>query len=428
MLKHLLEKLPISRKFSIDAVWNLICFAIVGSFGILVNIIIAKYYGADVLGVFNQVFAIFVLLSQISVAGVHLAVLKYVSQFAEDRNKTDNILSAALYITFVISLLVPLGTFFLKDFAADMMESPRISTGILFGLPGLFFWALNKVYLAFHNACQRIISYSVLNALRFIFLVIYLVLFIVLDLPGERLPVIISFSEVTLFIICVVYSMRYMTFSYNPEVKRWIKELSLFGFKAAPGHILLDINTRVDVIMLGIFCSDQMVGVYSFAAMLADGYNNFPVVFRTNVNPMITQYRYSRKGDEFRLWIRKGVRLGYTLFIPMGIVVIFLFPLLMNIFRLGAGIGEGWAVFAILISGISLSAGYIPFQMILSQTGFPSYQSVYIFFVFTTNVVLNFILIPIWGMMGAALATALSAVVQVVYLKLLVAQKLNIKI
>ena len=427
-LKNLLNKLPLSRKFTIDTAWNVTCFAIVGSSGILVNIIIAKYYGAGILGVFNQVYAIFLLLSQFSVAGIHLAVLKFVSQFAGERNKTDNIISAALYITLISSLLVLSATFLLKDFAAQLLDSPRVSTGILFGLPGLFSWALNKVYLAFHNASRRIIAYSVLNALRFIFLVIYLVLVTALDLPGEMLPVIISLSEITLLFICAAYSSRYMTFSYNPEVKGWFKELSLFGFKAAPGHILLDINTRVDIIMLGIFCSDRIVGVYSFAAMLADGYNNFPILFRTNINPMITHYRYSRGAEAFQGWIIKGVRMGYSLFIPMGIAVVFLFPVIVGIFRLGAGMGEGWSVFALLIAGISFSAGYIPFQMILSQTGFPSYQSVYIFFAFITNVLFNFLLIPVWSMMGAALATALSAVVQVIYLKLLVARKLNIKI
>jgi len=44
-------------KFGRDLIWNLVAFAILGASGILLNVIIGRYYDASVLGVFNQVFA-----------------------------------------------------------------------------------------------------------------------------------------------------------------------------------------------------------------------------------------------------------------------------------------------------------------------------------------------------------------------------------
>ena len=200
------------------------------------------------------------------------------------------------------------------------------------------------------------------------------------------------------------------------------KKTPFFGSKAVIGNALADINTRVDVLILGIFTTDKIVGIYSFAAMLWDGFNQLAIVVRTNVNPIITRYRFYKKPHEFKEVINKGKKLAYKFLIPIGIVAILFYPLILFGFRFKAEFAElfhGWAVFAILISGSMISAGYLPFQMILNQIGHPGHQTLFLFFFFITNVILNIIMIPILGMYGAAVATALSFISQIFYLKVL---------
>ncbi|MEO8210818.1 MAG: polysaccharide biosynthesis C-terminal domain-containing protein, partial [bacterium] len=80
------------------------------------------------------------------------------------------------------------------------------------------------------------------------------------------------------------------------------------------------------------------------------------------------------------------------------------------------------------ISGIIASGGYLPFQLIFNQLGFPGLQSFFLFAYVMTNLILNIILVPLWGMYGSAIATALALLLQIFYLKILLKRKIQIVI
>ena len=76
------------KKFSSDLIWNYLSLAVLAASGIIINVFIANYYGAKYLGVFNQIFAIYALLSQISIGGLHYSTLKHISY---NQNNLDTI-------------------------------------------------------------------------------------------------------------------------------------------------------------------------------------------------------------------------------------------------------------------------------------------------------------------------------------------------
>jgi len=66
--------------------------------------------------------------------------------------------------------------------------------------------------------------------------------------------------------------------------------------------------------------------------------------------------------------------------------------------------------------------------MIPNQTGFPGYQSLFFFLIFLVNAAGNVLFVPLLGMTGAALGTALSFVSSVFLLKWIVRKTLRIHI
>ena len=78
---------------------------------------------------------------------------------------------------------------------------------------------------------------------------------------------------------------------------------------------------------------------------------------------------------------------------------------------------ESWPVFLILSLGVGISAGYIPFTNLLQQSGLPGRQSILLVGMTITNISLNILLIPIFGIKGAALATAISWASLIYYLR-----------
>ncbi|MBL7053953.1 oligosaccharide flippase family protein [Patescibacteria group bacterium] len=428
MLKKILNKIPTSQKFNIDVSWNILSFVIMGIIGILLNIIIAKFYNTSVLGVFNQVYAFFIFFSQLSVAGIHLSVLKNVSQFHTDYNKKNIIFSSSLYLTIIISFLISISVFWLKDFIGILLNSPSVSIGIYYGLPGLFFLAINKIYLSFYNACRKMKFYASINIIRFCLLLLSLILFIYLKIDVNKLPVIFSLAEGITFVILFIYSIKFIKYSFSKKIIQWIIKHIKFGVKGLLGHALLDLNTRTDIIMLGFFVSDSTVGIYSLAAILAEGFDQLTAAFKININPLLARYKFKKTKQALKSLISSGRNLTYKIMFPIGVLSIFLFPLMLSLLKIKTEFSKAWPIFSILILFQIICVGYAPFRMLLTQTGFPGYQTFFVSLFFISNIILNLILIPVFGMYGAAIATGTSFILGILYLKIFTWKKLKIKI
>ena len=80
-----------------------------------------------------------------------------------------------------------------------------------------------------------------------------------------------------------------------------------------------------------------------------------------------------------------------------------------------------------MIGGLA-SCGYLPFKMIFNQAGKPGIQTLLYTLICMTNIVFNLLLIPFFGIWGAATATALSYAGQAIFIKHLAAKRINLRI
>ncbi len=405
-----------SKKFNVDIIWNTGSFVIMAVVGLLLNIIIAKKYGADTLGVFSQVYAIYLLLSQLSVSGIHLSILKITAQYVgESESVKESFSSALLLVVFTAGLTTTL-IYLVKDVFDQILSSSGVSTGLMLALPGLFLFSLNKTFLALLNGLRHMKAYAVFQGLRSLLILTSLLVTISFHIAGPNIPVIFSVSEGLLFLLQLPLLVRWLSFRFSRSNIKWIKVHWDFGTKAMLGNLLLDVNSRVDVLLLGFLSSDILVGVYSFASMLADGFSQLLVVVRAIVNPIMTQALHENGKLALQSIMQRGKKITYLFFIPIGVFAILGYPIL-NLLGLDPAFNQSWLVFSILILGVLLCSGYMPFQMVFNQMGHPWHQTVFLTLFFFTNVMLNLIFIPIFGINGSAIATSLAFVLQVFYLK-----------
>lgn len=253
-------------------------------------------------------------------------------------------------------------------------------------------------------------------------------LFVLISLKVESKYCISIFfvAEFLLLILLVLYTRK--SFTKGNLSKSWIIVHFQHGYKSAIGSILIDVNTRVDVLMLGFLTNEKMVGIYSFASMLIDGFNQLPIVFRTIINPYITEKYFSHNTVGLRKQICWGRNLTYKLLLPLGVLAIILYPFALKVLGFYNDYFLSIVPFTILMLGALISIGYAPFLMIFNQTGFPGTQSVLYFLIFITNVIFNAILIPFFGINGAAIATAISFALSMYFIKYLSNKKLQISI
>ena len=185
------------------------------------------------------------------------------------------------------------------------------------------------------------------------------------------------------------------------------------------------LNSSADILLLGLLRSDAEVGIYRVAVQLANlvifGLGAINMV----LHPHIAALHSEGKREELQRLTVLSARVIFVLALPP--VLIFLFFggwLITTIF------GESYApasmALGILAVGQLVNAGMGSVGALLNMTGHERDTARGMFAAFAVNIVLNLLLIPQFGIEGAATATAVAFVLWNVILWRLVWKRLRI--
>lgn len=410
-----------------DLIWNVGSLAILGVSGILLNVLIGAYYDAATLGVFNQVMAVYVFFSQVSVGGIDRSALKVVAQHGHDERQRFDIFIGALLPTCLMSVIVS-GLFFASRNAfAEFWQSPGVADGIAAATPGLFFFALNKVLLGVVNGFERMRSFAVFQSLRYLLILLGLWIGLQTGKPGAELPYVFTFAEQWLFLALAIDALIQHRGKPGGQLRHWARSHFDYGVRSLLSGVMLELNARVDIFMLGFYLDDRAVGIYSFAGMFAEGLFQLVTVLQNIYNPQLAKVTHAKDHEGLHRLIREGRRLAVPLIVGVGAVAIALYPTIVRLMTNKPEFLESWAPFAWLACGVIVSSPFLPFGQILLMAGFPGSHTLYMGFTVVMNVIGNALLIPIVGLSGAAAATAISFLGSIFVLKLLVRRKLAYK-
>jgi O-antigen/teichoic acid export membrane protein len=418
----------IKSKFAVDSFFNLMSVILLGICGLLLNFTIARKYGAQTLGVFNEVYAFYIIFSQFAALGVQVSSLKHIAQFSESSEQCKNIFSGAFIIVVVSSSLVSAVLYYSRFLIAGVFGSPEIATGILWVIPGLWCFSINKLFMNVLNGLRRMKEYAVFSSIRYLSMLLVLFVSVEVALEGEKLSVIFTVSECFLFILLVLYCRKLFFFASFSQIQDWIKRHLSFGSRSMIGGITADMNTRIDVIILGYFTSERIVGIYSFAATIIEGLGQIPYIFKQNIDPIIAKLAYEKRFQEIKRIVKKGSVWAFYGMLMLGIVLVSGYQYAIGFITDNPDFRQSWPVFCILMAGVIVQSSYMPFSGILVQSGFPFLQTIHLVSFTLTNITLNMLFVPLWGMVGSAIALSLSLALFVVYLKVLTFRALKIAI
>lgn len=417
------------RRFDQALVWNVGSLVVLGVSGILLNVLIGRLYDEATLGVFNQALAAYIFFSQLAVGGVNSSVLRAIAERREDRERVTSVIVGGVALTACLAAGTTLLYWFASGLVAGWLDSPDTATGIVASAPGLFFFALNKIGLSVVNGVQRMRAFAVYTALRYFLILVALLGFLLFDTErrhGAQLAFVFTFSEGVLFLFLTVEVLRQIARPIAPAWREWVRSHLSYGAKSMASGVLLELNARVDVLMIGHFMSDAFVGIYTVAAMIAEGVYQLLIVLQNMYNPILARELAAKRFGELLATIRKARVRTYAAMLGVGAVAVLLYPHVVRIMMGDGGAAnaldysQSWAPFAWLMLGIWLASGYIPFAQTLLMANQPAWHTLYMVLTVLFNVIGNWILIPLWGLPGAAISTANSMFLSVFVLKALV--------
>ncbi|GIV26461.1 MAG: hypothetical protein KatS3mg027_0275 [Bacteroidia bacterium] len=405
-----------SNKLKKDILINLLFYGGMVVLGVLWNVVIIQFYDESVLGVFNQAYAVYIFLSQIAVGGVHLALQHQIPKYATDKKIVKHLTTSSLILSSATSIMTIVLSYLLVPVVVIILNSKEVGKALNFMLWGLFFFSANKIFLSVWNGLRQMFFFSLFQFLRIFFIFTIILLFGILKIDGEYLASSMSFSEFIIFLMAAYIQRDRIQLKINRRIRALIRMQNNFGVKAMVGNVLLDLNTKIDVLSLGVFLEDKVVGIYSFASTIFEGFSQLAVLFRSNVNPIITKVYFKRNSQLFKRVMNRSLGSLHKIMFLLGIASAVFFP----VFSYFSGMKyvlETTIVYVILCLGFVITGRYQILLMIFNQLGNPKLQTLLIVAGSLTNLIFNFLMIPFIGIYGAALGTFLSFVVQSIFIR-----------
>jgi O-antigen/teichoic acid export membrane protein len=166
--------------------------------------------------------------------------------------------------------------------------------------------------------------------------------------------------------------------------------------------------TQTDIIMLGMFTTVEAVGGYAVVVKLASLTTFVLSSINVVIAPRFSETYHSNDMQALKSTVQKSAKLIFYSTLPI-VLVLFIF----GKFALGLFGDEfvlGYFAMCILLVGrliniVSGSVGYL-----MNMTGYQKEYNYIMIISAVINIVLNYFLIPIYGIEGAAMASAISMV------------------
>ncbi len=167
-------------------------------------------------------------------------------------------------------------------------------------------------------------------------------------------------------------------------------------------------NARTDIIMLGSMKGPKEAGIYAVADRGAEFISFVLLAINTTLAPTVASLYASGDMKKLQYIINKSTRIILLFSLPIGLALIvfghwFLLPF-------GEAFTQGRATLAILSFGQIVNASMGSVGLLLVMTGHERRAAAGVGISAVLNVILNALLIPKWGIAGAAIATASSMI------------------
>lgn len=189
------------------------------------------------------------------------------------------------------------------------------------------------------------------------------------------------------------------------------------------GSIFFILNW-IDNLFIGYFKSESDVGIYDTAFKIATASAIILQAVNAIQAPVFAEYKAGGDLRKLRESVFQSNRLLFLLTLPLTFIILIIPEFLLGIF--GDEFKGGAVCLSILAVSNMLSAICGSVGILLQMTGYQAIYNKIIMVAATLSIVLNLLLIPVWGITGAAIASSAAKIFQNLAASFIVYKKLGI--
>lgn len=343
--------------------------------------------------------------------GLARSAARYVAEFKEsDPSQVPHIVRSTLQYRLLLIAIVGSALLLGHDLIVALLDEPELEYLLLVGIALLAFRSLMLFSTTLFQGFNAVEYSALITIVNNVGRVGFVVAFVLLGggVIGALAGYTISAAVATLIGLTVLYTRFYRTFdpADAPEdrLRRRIAEYSIPLTASRSASV---IDKRVDVLLIGFFLTPAAVGIYTLAKQLTEFVTAPAGSVGFAVSPAYGEDKANDRLDRAARTYETTIRYVLLLYIPAVVGLLLVAePVILHVF----GVEYAGAVPVVRILSV-----FVLFQAVTNVTtqaldylGRARYRAVTKSVTSIANFGLNVLLIPIFGIAGAAGATVLT--------------------
>lgn len=386
--------------------------------GLVSSIVLTRALGVEQFGAYTYVFSLIALLSVPTQFGMTTLVVRETAK--AEANKTWGVMKGLWKWTNLVSLglsVVIITLCFIYINFIPSTSSTLDKSSYLLALVSLPFIALSSLRSASLQGLRKIVKgqtpESLIKPFSMITMVAIAWYYSDVGLQASDAVFYNVVATVFAFIIGIGLLQREKPNEVNrqqvTEYKKeeWIK--SVIPLSLLQG--VLVINSQTDLLMLGMFANEIEVGLYRVAFQGAALTTLGLTAVASMAMPYMARYHSQSRIDKLAYLSVMSARASMLLALPALIVFAFYGKELLSLL-FGESFAGSYMILLILTGSQFLNAFFGTSGRVLNMSGLENVTLKTMFLATAVNVLLNAVLIPFYGAVGAAVATATSIVLR----------------
>ncbi len=382
-------------------------YRVIGLFlNFFITFFITKQFGEGVFGNYSLTFTILQASTMIFALGLPNALINYLGLHKIDDHFSQFLLRKGLKIILLTAIIPSIFYFMLKNvIAIDIFKNKHLISYLVVVAFLLPISIIHEFFLNFFIATKNFLKFNV-----FMFVIpniIFLTLLLLFTITKEKGYLTLLFYAVAVLITVIIET--FFVFKKHTKVaieKLSSKQILQFSSPMMLSSLMLFLLNWTDVFMLGSMVSEKEVGIYNLAYKLASLAMLVIISMNVVLAPKITQLYKTNDSKELHSVIAKSTKLVIFLTVPIVLVLIIFSNSILSVF--GDGFTQGKTALIIISIGILINVLTGNVDQILNMTNNQKALKNITIFGFLINLILNYLLIPTYGINGSAMASLIT--------------------
>jgi len=383
---------------------------------LLIDIVLSRQLGPEGRGLYASILVVPLIVTSFVMLGIRRSAVYHLGKKIFDADRTVSGILSLLIITSILAVLIsgiaflillPKGLTWIMAILALMSIPVKLilvySGGIYIG---------NEDFKRSNLQVWLPLVYDLLGILLFVALLKW-------SVSGALLALFLANLLVS------VMSLRYLSKAFKIRIS-WDKEvisgLAKIGITYAVAVVIMQLNYRVDILLLQELSTMKEVGYYSLGVAISDKLWQLPSAIG-----LVVMSRSANVDDTGRLDrdVAKLVRISFLIVLLSAIVLWVLIPYLLPLFY-GIKFAPSIGVVRLMLPGIIMFVIVRILSGRFAGSGQPKLLIGLFVPVLLVNIILNLFWIPAYGSLGAAMATNVSYTLGAIGILILFSVKMKI--